>query len=71
MSYFNQCKRSVLNFADGLADAVRAGRMHASAVEGRIESFLDQPAYYPEWRQVLFNLAMERISGPAAIRSQP
>lgn len=46
-------------YADELWAAVRAGRMNASAVEGVMRSFLEQPAY-SDYRVGLLRLALKR-----------
>nr|WP_278422965.1 hypothetical protein [Brucella anthropi]DAM62859.1 MAG TPA: hypothetical protein [Caudoviricetes sp.] len=63
-NHYNACLQSVLNYANSLGDAVRKKRLNASACERLIRSFLDQPAYYPEWRRQLLEEALKEIGEP-------
>lgn len=62
-SHWTACCARVINRADSLADAIRKGTMNASAWEGVMESFIDQPAYPREWHADLLDVARERIAG--------
>jgi hypothetical protein len=62
-SHFGKCRVHVLDYADGLAESIRAGRLNESAFPSLIKSYLEQPAYYESDRDELYDLAYERIVG--------
>lgn len=61
--HWQACCSRVLARADSLASAIRRGTMNASAWEGVMASFIDQPAYPREWRADLLAVSRERITG--------
>jgi hypothetical protein len=60
MSHWEQCRARVLAHADVLWSRVAARKLNASAVDGLLWSYLNQPAYYAEWQIELHHQAMER-----------
>ena len=60
-SHYDQCKRDVLRYADGLLEATKKkrGRLNPSAISGLIDSYLNQPAFYVDWRDELHRIGME------------
>ncbi len=58
--HWRGCLESIMTRADALWDAVKAGKLNESAVDGLLRSHLDQPAFYPEWKDDLHRRAMER-----------
>lgn len=59
-THLELCERDALGRASYLWSMVEAGRLNASAVEGLMRSYLDQPALWPEQRKVLLGKAMQR-----------
>ncbi len=59
--HFKRCKANVLRKARDLADAINRGRMNYDAAEWIIESYLNQPAYYPSHRDRLQKIAEDYI----------
>lgn len=63
MTHFEQCRKHVMAYADELVDAIKARRLPEGQFEGRIRSFLDQPAYWDGDKLFLLNRALERLDG--------
>lgn len=59
MSHIERCRAEVHRQAAHLADAIIFGRMNASAFEGIIYSFVEQPAYPKDARGDLIKEALE------------
>lgn len=69
MSHYDRCRALVLGHADELIEAIKAGRLNAAAFEGLMCSYLDHPAFWPDWREQLLALALQRHTGHP--RAQP
>lgn len=61
--HFSRCKADVLAHTDGLIARVKAGFLNEAAFERLMKSYLDSPAVYPEWREILLNVALNRLDG--------
>ena len=61
MSHFEKCCASMINQADMLIERIKNQKLNVGAFEGLMSSFLDRPAYYPEWRDPLLTMALERL----------
>lgn len=61
--HFSRCRADVLAHADGLIARVKAGFLNEAAFERLMKIYLDSPAVYPEWRDILLNLALYRLDG--------
>lgn len=57
-----KCVEAVSSYADALIGSIKAERMNASSFEGLIRSYLEAPAFYPEWREPLLNLAQDQLN---------
>lgn len=57
--HWDACLAQARAHADHLMAAVSKGELNASAVHNLMRGFLDQPAYYPEWRSQLLFEAMK------------
>jgi hypothetical protein len=62
-THWDKCRADVLGHADHLISRIRAGKLNAGAFENLMRGYLEQPAFYAEWRRELFALAFERFSG--------
>jgi hypothetical protein len=60
---FTQCKEAVLAYADYLIERIKAGKMNASAFEGLVSSYIEQPGYDATFRDRLLNCALTRMDG--------
>lgn len=63
MSRFDQCRARVLAYTDELIEAIKVGRLNASAFDGLIRSYVYQPAYDAVFRAKLVGLALTRLDG--------
>lgn len=57
--HWDRCLAQAVAHADHLYAAVRRGELNASAIYNLMHGFLDQPAYYPEWRAKLLYESMK------------
>lgn len=60
--HYQLCWGRVSDYVDGIIARIEAGKVHASAYEALILSFLDQAAYR-DHRPALHDLAMTRFDG--------
>lgn len=63
MDYIKKCEEAVASHAAYLHERVRAGKLRHSALSLLIESFISQPAYYPEHRPRLREIAENQCGG--------
>lgn len=63
MGRFDECKRRAFARADELIAAIRKGSMNASAFEGVMQSYLEQPGYDETTRAVLLSMCVRRLEG--------
>jgi hypothetical protein len=54
LSHWERCVVHVRDYARSLADS----KVNASAVEGLLQSFLDAPAFYADWRSNLLRFGI-------------
>ena len=55
-SHRTRCIRAIEGYADDLVERVEEDR-----AEILIKSFLEQPAFWPEWRRELLDIGMRRF----------
>jgi hypothetical protein len=61
MTRFEDARRFALDYADALIDRIKSRELNASAFEGLMRSYLEQPAYDATFRAELLRLCMERL----------
>jgi hypothetical protein len=59
-THWDQCLAQAMAHADHLFERVKKGEINGSAVHNLMRGFLDQPAFYPEWRLELLRLSAKR-----------
>ena len=60
---FTQCKDAVLAYADYIIEQIKVDRLNASAFEGLVSSYIEQPGYDVTFRDRLLNCALTRMDG--------
>lgn len=61
-THADRCVADVLGKADELKRAIDRG-LNPEACEGILSAYVEQPAFYPQWRGRLIDIAMVHIFG--------
>jgi hypothetical protein len=63
MTRYEECKGHALAHADHLVEQIKAGQLRASAFEGAMRAFLQQPGYDVTFRGKLLSVCLTRFDG--------
>lgn len=74
-SFYEKCLTDVYSYTDALVTAIKSKKMSEGRFDGIMQSYLEAPAFYPEWRKLLLQLCIERkdlaLGGPQLLRECP